>query len=87
VVSLRQAITPDRVLGRIGATFRFIDGASMLLGSLLGGLLGELVGLRATLLLAVAVGSAAALWVLLSPLRKVRSPLDLPVVGRVAGGE
>jgi predicted MFS family arabinose efflux permease len=59
----------------------------MLLGSLLGGLLGELVGLRATLFLAVAVGSAAALWVLLSPLRKVPSPLDLPVVGRVAGGE
>jgi MFS family permease len=86
VVSLRQAITPDRVLGRIGATLRFIDGASMLLGSLIGGLLGELVGLRATLFLAVAVGSAAALWVLLSPLRKVRSPLDLPVVGRVAGG-
>jgi MFS family permease len=87
VVSLRQAITPDRLLGRIGATFRFIDGASMLFGSLVGGLLGELVGLRATLFVAGTTGAAAALWILLSPAGKVRSELDLPLLERVVRGD
>ena len=35
-VSLRQAVTPDRMLGRVNASLRFIGMVFLLLGSLLG---------------------------------------------------
>jgi MFS family permease len=49
-LALRQAITPDRLLGRMTATMRFCTVAAAPLGSLAGGALATLVGLRATLL-------------------------------------
>jgi len=48
-VSLRQAITPDRLLGRVNGTMRFIVWGSRPIGSLLGGYLGSRIGLPATL--------------------------------------
>ncbi len=39
-VSLRQAITPERMLGRMNATMRFIVWGTMPIGSLVGGVLG-----------------------------------------------
>ncbi len=77
-LSLRQAITPDRLLGRMTATMRFLSVAAAPLGSLSGGLIATLIGLRATLLLVGGLGillSAAAVWG--SPVRKHR---ELPVV-------
>ncbi len=49
-LSLRQAITPDRLLGRMTATMRFLTVAAAPLGSLAGGALATVIGLRATLL-------------------------------------
>jgi hypothetical protein len=48
-VSLRQAITPDRLLGRVNGTMRFIVWGSRPIGSLLGGYLGSRIGLPITL--------------------------------------
>jgi MFS family permease len=48
-VSLRQRLCPDRMLGRVNATMRFLIMALFPLGALLGGILGELIGLRGTL--------------------------------------
>jgi MFS family permease len=48
-VSLRQAITPERMLGRMNATMRFIVWGTMPIGSLVGGLLGAAIGLQATI--------------------------------------
>jgi MFS family permease len=74
-VSFRQAVCPDRLLGRMNASIRFLVWGTFPLGGLLGGALGELLGLRATLLV-VAVGFALApMWLLFSPLRRLR---DLP---------
>jgi hypothetical protein len=71
-VSLRQAITPHRLQGRMNASMRFMVWGTMPIGSLLGGLLGGLIGLRPTLL----VGSLGLflpfLWVLFSPIRVLR---------------
>jgi MFS family permease len=71
-VSLRQAITPHRLQGRMNASMRFMVWGTMPIGSLLGGLLGGLIGLRPTLL----VGSLGLflpfLWVLFSPVRVLR---------------
>jgi predicted MFS family arabinose efflux permease len=48
-VSLRQAITPERMQGRMNATMRFIVWGTIPIGSLLGGALGALIGLQATI--------------------------------------
>jgi MFS family permease len=71
-VSLRQAITPDRLQGRMNATLSFVAGAAVPLGGLLGGVLGQTVGLRPTLLLAALGEILAVLWLLLSPVRSLR---------------
>jgi hypothetical protein len=72
-LALRQAITPDRLLGRMTATMRFLTVASAPLGSLVGGALATGIGLRGTLLtvagLGVALSAAAVLW---SPVRQHR---------------
>jgi MFS family permease len=46
VVSLRQAVTPAPLLGRVTATMRFVTWGLIPVGALLGGALGTLVGLH-----------------------------------------
>jgi len=46
-VSLRQQITPDRLLGRVNSGYRLLAWGSMPLGAATGGLLAQLLGLRA----------------------------------------
>lgn len=72
-VSLRQAITPLRLQGRMNATMRFLVWGTMPLGGLLGGGLGEALGLRPAILVSAAGGALAFLWVLLSPVRALAS--------------
>lgn len=74
-VSFRQAVCPDHLLGRMNASVRFLVWGTIPLGGLLGGALGESVGPRTTLLVVAAGNIAAPLWVLASPLRRLR---DLP---------
>jgi MFS family permease len=50
-VSLRQRIVPDRLLGRLNASYRLLAWGTMPLGALLGGLVGETIGLRAVFLI------------------------------------
>jgi MFS family permease len=76
-VSLRQAITPDRLQGRMNATMSFIGWSIVPLGGLLGGGLGEIMGLRPTLLLAALGEILAVLWLLLSPMRSLREQVGL----------
>ncbi len=71
-VSLRQAIVPLRLQGRLNATMRFLVWGTLPLGALLGGALGVIIGIRSTILFAAAGGSLAFLWVLLSPVRRLR---------------
>jgi MFS family permease len=54
-VSLRQRITPDRILGRINSSYRLVAWGTRPLGAAVGGLLGELLGLRAVFGIAAAV--------------------------------
>ena len=76
-VSLRQAVTPDRLLGRVNASFQVVIAAVGPLGFLLGGLLGEAIGMRPTLFIA-ATGSWIGTAILLaSPVRTMRT---LPVI-------
>jgi MFS family permease len=54
-VSLRQRITPDRLLGRMNASYRLVGWGTQPLGALLGGVLAEALGLRATFLVAAGI--------------------------------
>ncbi|MFO1306137.1 MAG: MFS transporter [Burkholderiales bacterium] len=73
-LALRQAITPDRMLGRMTATMRFLSVAMAPIGSLVGGALASAIGTRGTLLtvgaLGLALAVAAVLW---SPVRRHQS--------------
>ncbi|MEV8371265.1 MFS transporter [Kribbella sp. NPDC056861] len=72
VMSFRQVYTPDGLLGRVTATARTGILGSYAVGSLLGGALGSAAGLRPTVLVAAAGTFAAALILLVSPVRAVR---------------
>lgn len=47
IVSLRQRVTPDRLLGRVNSGYRLVAWGTMPLGAAIGGGLAEVVGLRA----------------------------------------
>ncbi|MEU3611921.1 MFS transporter [Streptomyces sp. NPDC006872] len=71
-VSLRQRMTPDALLGRMNATFRFLLTGALAVGAALSGLIGELAGVRATLWVGGALLAANFLPVFLSPVRTRR---------------
>ncbi len=70
-VSLRQAITPARMQGRMNATMRFMVWGTMPIGSLIGGALGNVIGLRPTLWVAAVGGLFSFIPPLLSPVRSL----------------
>lgn len=76
VLSLRLTITPDAMLGRMNASYRFVATGSIPLGALLGGVLGGGIGLRATLLVGALGLVASSLWIVFSPIRAVRELAD-----------
>ncbi|WP_231618947.1 MFS transporter [Nonomuraea sp. SBT364] len=69
LVSLRQQVTPDDMLGRMTATMRLLLMGALGLGGLLAGLIGELWGVRASLWAGAAVMALSWVPILLSPLR------------------
>ena len=72
-LTLRQSVTPDRLLGRVTATMISLTVASAPLGGLLGGWIGEHYGLRAAMLFAGGGALALApLMAWLSPLARMR---------------
>ena len=71
-ISLRQAITPPDLLGRVNATRRALVFGIIPLGSLLGGFLGAIVNLPTTIVVSLAFEVLALLAVAASPLRSAQ---------------
>jgi MFS family permease len=82
-VSMRQAITPDRVQGRMNATMRTIVWGTIPVGAFLGGVLGTLIGIIPTLLVGAALGTLSGLWIAFGPVIKLREQ-PAPVGGGLA---
>jgi MFS family permease len=78
-VSLRQTITPVRLLGRVNSGFELCAHGVLLIGILAGGVLGETLGLRGTLLIASVAMLLAAVWLAASPVRGLQGPQAEPV--------
>jgi MFS family permease len=71
-VSLRQAITPERIQGRMNSVMRFIVWGTIPLGALAGGGLASWIGLKETLIVGGIGCCLPFLPVLFSPVRFVR---------------
>jgi MFS family permease len=71
-VSLRQAITPERIQGRMNSVMRFIVWGTIPLGSFAGGVIASQIGLKSTLIVGGIGSCLPFLPVLLSPVRGVR---------------
>lgn len=84
-MSLRQAVVPERLLGRVHGTWRTLAWGTMPLGALLGGVLGR-VDLQAPFLIA---GGAATLVALLSFrfLSRLPDPEQLDDAGNLANAK
>jgi MFS family permease len=82
-VSLRQAITPERMHGRMNATMRFIVWGTIPFGNILGGFLGGTIGLLQTIWIGAIGGLFVFLPVLFSPVRTIR---EMPAPVEEEGG-
>ncbi|MEU6092679.1 MFS transporter [Streptomyces sp. NPDC047085] len=71
--SFQQALTPDRLLGRMSATARFVSWGGIPLGGLLGGASGSVFGAAGTLCIGAAGMTLSVLPNFMSPLRTMRT--------------
>jgi MFS family permease len=76
-ISLIQAITPDRILGRANASRRFVVWGVVPLGGFTGGALASVIGLRETMVVGAIGGLLTIVPILVSPLRSVGKMSEL----------
>jgi len=85
-VSLRQAITPARLQGRMNSVMRFIVWGTIPLGSIIGGVLASTIGVQKTLIVSGIGCFMPFLPVLFSPVRRIESmPEPVDEAGAVLG--
>jgi MFS family permease len=78
-LSLRQAITPERLQGRMNSVMRFIVWGTIPLGSIIGGVLASTIGVKETLIVSGIGCFMPFLPVLFSPVRDIKEmpePVD-----------
>ena len=75
-LSLRQAITPERLMGRMNSVVRFMYWGTMPVGSFAGGALATAIGIRSTLFVGIAGGTLAFVPLFFSSLAKLRAIPD-----------
>ena len=71
--ALQTSVTHDHMRSRVAGAFLSINYGIRPLGAVLGGLLGEWIGPRDTLLVSAVGGALSVLWLIGSPILKVRS--------------
>ena len=76
--AIRQAVTPDRLLGRVQSGIFVLTASAQVLGSLAGGVIGQWAGLRTAIAVGVAITVTSALPSVLSPVRRLR---QVPALG------
>ena len=87
-VSLRQAITPERMQGRMNSVMRFLVWGPIPLGALAGGAIASTFGLRTALVVGAVGGFTSTIPILLSPIRKLKViPESEEALPTLAAGE
>ena len=67
-ITMRQALTPMRVLARMNATYRMLLFGALPVGAMIGGLLGSALGLRSAMVISVIGLTTPVLWIFFSPI-------------------
>jgi MFS family permease len=83
--SVQTAVTPDNMRSRVSGAFSTINYGVRPLGALAGGVLGSTLGIRPTLVAAAVGGAMCCLWLLSSPIAKVRDFKELDGVDPMTG--
>ena len=77
-VTMRQRLTPARLLGRMNASIRFVVWGVMPIGALAAGALGSTIGILPTMWIGVVGTAVGSFWVLFSPITRMRTlPTEL----------
>jgi Na+/melibiose symporter-like transporter len=71
-LALRQTVAPAHVLGRVNGAMQLLTRGIYPLGALAGGALAQNIGIRATLAAAVTGVALSTVWLIASPLRRLR---------------
>ncbi|MET7647199.1 MFS transporter [Streptomyces sp. NPDC005426] len=82
--SLQASVIPDQLRSRVAGAYSTINYGVRPVGAVVGGALATLAGLRPTLLVAAVGGTLSVLWLLPSPVPRIRSLAPAPA-GRAAG--
>jgi len=72
-LSLRQAVTPDRQLGRVNAAFLLLGEGWLPVGAIAAGIIATAFGVQAAMFVAATGMAFAVVWLLLSPARSMRT--------------
>ncbi|HEY1337610.1 MAG TPA: MFS transporter [Bryobacteraceae bacterium] len=70
--SVRQAVVPSRLLGRVNSAMHLLFRGLLPLGAFAGGALAQVIGVRSTMFVASAGFLLSSLWLIFSPVRKLR---------------
>ncbi|HEX4063975.1 MAG TPA: MFS transporter [Streptosporangiaceae bacterium] len=78
--TVRQTITPSRLIGRMTATYKFFTYGVIAIGALLGGLFGQLLGVRHGMLIGAICLMSTVVWTAFSAIPKLRElPTEMAV--------
>jgi len=80
-LSVRQAIPPRSLVGRVNAAIRVLSWASFPVGALLGGVIATSFGIRTAMVLAAAATLTGVLPLALSPIRRIVTLSDVAAPG------
>jgi len=72
-VSLRQAVAPPAVLGRVNSAMQMLFRGLLPAGALVGGILAQHAGMRTAMLTGALGVPLSALWLIFSPIRRIRN--------------
>jgi MFS family permease len=87
-LAIKSALVPDRLRARVTGAYMVVNYGVRPLGALLGGVLASVIGVQTTLWIAVVGGMLGFLWLLPSPIPKMRElpateEPDEPAAGKV----
>jgi MFS family permease len=85
--SLQAAVIPDGMRSRVAGAYSTINYGIRPFGAIVGGLLATLIGLKATLLIAAVGGVLSLLWLLPSPIPRIRSLAPNSTAGATADAD
>ncbi|MEV0576180.1 MFS transporter [Streptomyces sp. NBC_01463] len=85
--SLQASVIPDGMRSRVAGAYSTVNYGMRPAGAVVGGLLATFLGLRGTLLIAAVGGALSVLWLLPSPVPRIRSLAPAGTADRAGGAE